>query len=374
LNCTGRFINLLHMGKRKQLHFLLIYPLNTAPSQRFRFEQFFPSIDQKHISYTTNSFYDHKTFSSLYQRKGKISLAFRMLLCFFRRLIHMFTLSKYDCILIQRGAAPFGPPLFEWIVRFIYRKPIIYDFDDAIWRDPILNEKVSFIKKLVKSHSKVRKICKWAHTVVVGNRYLASYALQFNSNVVVIPTVVDTENKFVPASYWSNEKITIGWTGSHTTLFYLEALEPVLLQLKKRFDFSLKVIADKEPTFSALGYEFVKWSEESELKELQKIDVGIMPLPDDEWTKGKCGFKAIQYMSIGKPAVVSAVGVNGEIVDHGINGYVCKTNEEWVQYLEQLLENPGMIKSQGLAARRKIEEKYSLRMAADEWCKVLQKV
>ena len=362
------------MDKKKKFHFLLLYPLNTAPSQRFRFEQFFPFLEAKGISYTTNSFYDKQTFKSLYRKGGKVKLVLRMLRCYIARFAHIIALSKYDAILIQRGAAPFGPPIFEWVIHFILRKPIIYDFDDAIWRDPILNDKVPFYKKWAKSHGKVGKICKWANKVIVGNNYLASYAMQFTNSVEVIPTVVDTEHKFIPDENRANKRITIGWTGSHTTLFYLESLEPVLLQLKEKFDFNLKVIADKEPSFSALDYDFVRWTEEAELKELQKIDIGIMPLPDDEWTKGKCGFKAIQYMAVGKPAVVSAVGVNSEIVEHGISGFVCATTEDWIRYLALLLNNTELIKQQGMAARQKIEAQYSLKMAAAAWYKVLQSV
>src|SRR5687768_14455204 len=111
--------------KKKKLHFLLVYPLNTAPSQRFRFEQFFPSFGKNGFACTVNCFYDEKTFASLYAKGGKLQLAARMVRCFLRRCGHLFTLATYDCILIQRGAAPFGPPIFEWVIRFLYRKPII---------------------------------------------------------------------------------------------------------------------------------------------------------------------------------------------------------------------------------------------------------
>jgi hypothetical protein len=155
------------MDKRKRIHFLLIYPLNTAPSQRFRFEQFFPLFEKEGFSITTNCFYDGKTFAHLYAKGGKISLAIRIVFCFLRRCLHLFTLLTCDCILIQRGASPFGPPVFEWIIRYVYRKPIIYDFDDAIWMQP--QKETSFLQRWIKSYSKVGKICRWARTVVVGS-------------------------------------------------------------------------------------------------------------------------------------------------------------------------------------------------------------
>src|SRR5690606_14964836 len=123
--------------------------------------------------------------------KGQLSLIFRMAICYFRRLIHILFLSKYNHIFIQRGATPFGPPVFEWIIRFVWRKSIVYDFDDAIWLNP--EEKISSLKRFIKSNYKVRIICKWAEVVVVGNKYLAEYARQYSSNVHIIPTVVNTK-------------------------------------------------------------------------------------------------------------------------------------------------------------------------------------
>lgn len=360
------------MNEVKKLHFLLVYPLNTAPSQRFRFEQFFPSLKDLGYSCSVNCFYDKKTFSRLYAEGGKLQLTFRMLLCFLRRCGHLFTLSKYDCILIQRGAAPFGPPIFEWVIRFLYRKPIVYDFDDAIWLQP--EEKTSTFSRWVKAYYKVKKICSWSNTVVTGNQYLATYARRFSDRVVVIPTVVDTDNHFVPAPYTPSSKITIGWTGSHTTLPYLEALGPVLRKLQKKFDFELVVIANKPPEFQHLAFRFVPWSEETEVVALNKIDIGIMPLPDDEWTKGKCGFKAIQYMALAKPVVVSSVGVNNQIVEHGVNGFLSTTEEEWENHLSFLLQNPDKGKEMGRAARFKIDQNYSLKKAVAEWDAVLRAV
>lgn len=359
------------MSKIKKLHFLLVYPLGTAPSQRFRFEQFIPSFEQAGYACSANCFYDKKTFSQLYSKGSKLKLAGRMLTCFLRRCGHMMKLSQYDCILIQRGAAPFGPPVFEWIIRYIYRKPVIYDFDDAIWLQP--EGKASVLAKLVKAYYKVRMICRWSKVTVVGNEYLAQYARQFSRNVVTIPTVVDTDKHYVPAPYQS-QQTTIGWTGSHTTLPYLESLETVLSKLKERYDFELMVIANKPPTFRQLPFRFIPWSEETEVKMLNTIDIGIMPLPDDEWTKGKCGFKAIQYMALEKPTVASAVGVNMDIIDPGVNGFLSQTDQDWEEHLSALLDNAEKRKQQGAAARAKIVKAYSVRKAVEQWRSVLQSV
>ncbi|MGK2860885.1 MAG: glycosyltransferase family 4 protein [Chitinophagaceae bacterium] len=278
----------------------------------------------------------------------------------------MFTLEKYDRIFIQRGAAPFGPPVFEWIIHFIWRKPIVYDYDDAIWLQP--QKKTTWSNRLIKAYYKVGMICNWSHTIVAGNEYLANYARQFNSKVMVIPTVVDTETRFVPSPVIkSSRKPVIGWTGSHTTLFYLEKMESVLLQLKAEHDFELLVIANKPPVFSELTYRFVRWTEDSEIEDLRQIDIGLMPLTDDEWTKGKCGFKLIQYLSLGIPAVADPVGVNKLIIEDGINGFLCETTDEWIIALIALINDTEMRHTMGREGRAKIINQYSLRSQATQF-------
>jgi glycosyltransferase involved in cell wall biosynthesis len=199
---------------------------------------------------------------------------------------------------------------------------------------------------------------------------LAEYARQFNQHITIIPTVVNTDEQGL-TKVGENERIVVGWTGSHSTLMYVEALEDVLLKLKKEFEFDVMIMANKEPHFRELGHHFIPWSEKAEIEELAKIDIGIMPLPDDEWTKGKCGLKAIQYMALGKPAVVSGVGVNSEIVDHGINGFVCYTDEDWEKYLGLLISNRMLCIEMGASAYKKVEDFYSLKKGALAWCDVL---
>lgn len=360
------------MRKKTKLHFLLIYPLHTAPSQRFRFEQYFAGFELSGYNYSTNSFYDSKTYLNLYSGKNKPIQALRILFCFIRRCFHLFTLLSKDIVLIQRGAAPVGPPFFEWIIKFILRKKIIYDFDDAIWMSP--QKKINPILSFLKSYNKVSKICKWADIVVVGNSYLLDYAKQFSRTVTLIPTVVDTENKFFPLPYTSGPIPIIGWTGSHTTLPYLEALEEVLFRVNSYHPFEMVIMANKPPKFKKLPYRFIQWSESLEAKALSEISIGIMPLPNDEWTKGKCGFKAIQYMALEKPAVVSAIGFNNELITNGVDGYLCNTDQDWEKNLLDLLSNPQKIESFGLNARKKIEKKYSLNAATQLWIDLLNKV
>lgn len=352
----------------KNIHFLLMYPLNTAPGQRFRFEQYFPVLDESGIKYSVHCFYDNKTYQMVIDKKGKFQLSIRLLWCFMKQVWHLLFAGRYDCFMIQRGATPFGPPISEWIIRHIYRKPIIYDFDDAIWHGQFREK--SIIMRWIKSRNKIASICKWADKVVVGNKYLAAYASEFNKNVFVIPMVLSNVNDSNAVRH-ENPKPVIGWTGSHSTLMYVEQLEDVLLRLRKKYEFDVMIMANKPPNFKDLQVNYVPWSEKAEKEELGRIDIGIMPLPDDEWTRGKCGLKAVQYMALSKPAVVSAVGVNVEIVDHGVNGFICNNDEDWEKYLEKMITDRNLVESMGGAAFQKVQECYTLKKGTFMWCEVL---
>jgi glycosyltransferase involved in cell wall biosynthesis len=355
------------MTKKGVYHFLLMYPLKTAPSQRFRFEQYFPLLERHNITFTTSSFYDDKTYSLLYLKRKKFLLVFRLMICFIRRCRELFLLRRCQYIFIQRAASPFGPPIFEWIIRFIYNKKIIYDFDDAIWMPQF---KTSALGKWMKGYYKVKYICKWSHRVVVGNEYLFDYASRFSKHVYIIPTVVDTDN-FKSVTSTVNNPVNIGWTGSHSTLLYLELLEPVLYKLQQKYKINICVIANKKPDFTKVDFQFIPWSETTEVEDLSKIDIGIMPLPLDLWTQGKCGFKALQYMALQKPAVASAVGVNNAIIDNGSNGFLCDNFENWESNLSYLIEHPTAILEFGQSARLKVIKDFSLKKAEVLWCEVL---
>ncbi|MEO7800522.1 MAG: glycosyltransferase [Ginsengibacter sp.] len=349
-------------------YFLLMYPLKTAPSQRFRFEQYFHLLEKHNITFNTSSFYDDKTYALLYKKKNRFVFALRLIKCFLKRCVEMFSLKPCQYIFIQRGASPFGPPIFEWIIRFIYNKKIIYDFDDAIWMPQF---QMSALNKWLKGYYKVKYICKWSHKVVAGNAYLFEYANRFSKNVYVIPTVVDTDH-FKPVINTLNSPLNIGWTGSHSTLLYLELLEPVLYRLQQKYKINICVIANQAPAFAKIKYQFIPWSETGEVEDLSKIDIGIMPLPSDIWTQGKCGFKALQYMALQKPAVASSVGVNNMIIDNEQNGFLCDNTEDWERCLSYLIEHPATILEFGKSARSKVIRDFSLKKAEVLWWEVLK--
>jgi len=343
------------MKQKKRILFLAPYPAGIGPSQRFRFEQYlqFISTEFKYDEYT---FWNEKGWEVLFSDSNFIKKVTFLIFAFLKRFFLMFTMYRYDFVFIHREVSHIGPPIFEWIITKVYKKKTIFDFDDAIWR---LNySQKNRIVKYFKSPKKIEKICAWANTVTVGNTYLASYAKQFNKNVIVIPTTIDT-NYHVNKNN-SKHKITIGWTGTLTTLKHIDLLLKVLREIKGKYDFNFLVIANDKPNLELDFVEYMPWRKESEIEDLSKIDIGIMPLPDNEWEKGKCGFKGLQYMALQIPTIMSPVGVNSEIIKDGENGFLASTEQEWIDKLELLLSSASLRKSIGIAGRKTVQERYSV--------------
>lgn len=338
--------------------FILPYPLEQAGSQRFRMEHYFPYMTEKGYKYRALSFWGNYGWKVLYRRGHFVQKFFALLAGMTRRFFCLFTLPSYNYVYIHREATPAGPAWFEWTAKFIFRKKIIYDFDDAIWVPATsANNKAA---GRFRNFKKTERICKWAYKISVGNAYLASYAERFNKNVFIIPTVVNTETTHNKTQHQDTSTPAIGWTGTFSTLTYLDIVLPVLRELQEQYDFTFVLIADKDPELPLRNYRFIRWTKDKEIDDLLSFHIGLMPLYDDEISRGKCGFKAIQYMSLGIPAVVSPVGVNSTIVQNGVNGFVCSTSANWRTSLEKLLTDPGLRKRAGENARQRIENFYSV--------------
>ncbi len=342
--------------------FIFPYPHGTAASQRFRFEQYLGFLQQEGIQYKLASFLDEATWKILYKPGHLLRKITGILKGFGRRWLLLWTVPQYDFVFIHREAAPIGPPVLEWIIARVFRKKLIFDFDDAIWL-PNTSEQ-NRIAAGLKWHHKTASICKWAHIVSAGNAYLAAYAHQFTTHVVINPTTIDTvhlHNRVKDQAKISEEKkIVIGWTGTHSTIPYLNELLPIIEKLERLYSFTFLVISDREPTFTLRSLRYQPWQKETEIDDLLQFNIGVMPLTDDRWAQGKCGFKALQYMALGIPALVSPVGVNTAIVTDQVNGFVCSTAAEWEKALHQVLTDVDLRTKLGKAAREKVEFAYSV--------------
>lgn len=280
----------------------------------------------------------------------------------FRRVLLLFQALGHDWIFVHREVVPLGPPIFEWILAKVLKKKLIYDFDDAIWLENTTNSNnwVSYYK----NHSKVGRICRWSYRISAGNSFLASYAMKHNTRVTINPTTIDTERLHNPGLFKKppphENVLIIGWTGTHSTLKYIQSLSRVLnIILQKYPQCRLRIIADKDPEMD-VPHEFVPWHKETEIQDLIQIDIGLMPLQDDEWARGKCGFKLLQFMALNIPILSSPVGVNKEIIEQNFNGLLCQNEKEWVDDLERLINQKDLRTKLGEKGREKVVRQYSV--------------
>jgi len=352
----------------KKILFLTPYPQGKAPSQRFRFEQYFNTLKKQNFEIITRSFLSEKTWEIIYTNSSIVFKSFGIMSAFLRRFILLFSLRKYEFVFIHREASMIGPPIFEWFTAKILRIKYIYDFDDAIWLPNYSQQNAKFQK--LKSYGKVKSIIKWADKVVVGNDFLKEYALQFNNNVTVIPTTIDLENVHTIECNQNTLPINIGWTGTHTTLSYLEELIPIIKELELQYDFTFTVISNQPPDFHFNSLRFVQWNKTTEIEDLSKIQIGVMPLTDNDWAKGKCGFKALQYMSLKIPSIISPVGVNKTIVNDGKNGYLCSNPFEWKKRLEELICSKELRIQIGEKGQLTVKKHFSVEAQSDNYIKL----
>jgi glycosyltransferase involved in cell wall biosynthesis len=349
---------------------LMLDPYDTSPGQRFRLEQWEPFLRKAGITIDYFSFTDENFRKIIYKEGHTAAKVKELLKANVRRLGHIFKASEYDAIYLYRAANMVGP---AWMERFLsWRKtPVIFDFDDAIF----LTDTSKANKKFgwAKFSGKTADICRLSAHVTVGNSYLAEYALRYNKNVHIVPTSIDT-NRYQPVSKEPNktERVIVGWTGSSTSQYHLEEFEPVLAELVKRHDnVEIRVISDREPDFKEVPFVWRQWTAQTEVEETSHFDIGIMPLPDNEWTRGKCAAKALICMSLGIPAICSDVGANRDVIRHGENGFLAKDKEAWLKSFETLIADPQLRIKMGHQARRTVVEGYSMEKCADLFADVV---
>jgi glycosyltransferase involved in cell wall biosynthesis len=317
-----------------------------------------PFLKQQGIM-VTYSYIINRYDDRILYRKGNYLL--KALISFKASVIRCFDVlrcRRYHAVIIYREAHFLGRALYE---RLIARQgvPIIFDFDDALWLNDTsaANHNLSWLK----NPQKTAQISTLSTLVIVGNQYLKNYAQQFNPKVLVIPTTISAA--YYQAKHRNNKNVVcIGWTGSTTTLKHFEQALPVLIRLKQKYGtaISFKVIVDVDYRIPELELISTPWRRETEIDDLNHIDIGIMPLPNDDWSRGKCAFKGIQYMALEKPTVMSPVGVNTDIVQHGVNGFLAQTDEDWFNRLSELIESEELRHKLGKAGRVTIEQSYSV--------------
>lgn len=340
---------------------------------RFRISQYVPYLELQGFDVTIHPFYSPEFFALVYEPGRYLKKTALMIERTIDRLRALVAPGGYDLVFVYREAFPVGPPLIELALATFSRAPIVFDFDDSIFM-PNTSE-ANRIVSVVKWPSKVATIIKKSRHVVAGNNYLAEYASRFNSSVSVIPTCVDTD-KFVPTSSpQAGTRPVVGWIGTPTTSPYILSLVPALQRAASTSDFTLRLSGrGRDVSAPGLTVENVRWTLADEVRLFNTCDIGVYPTPDDRWGKGKCGFKAIQFMACEVPVVASPVGVNKEIIQDGVNGFLASSEDEWVEKLGRLLSDPELRRRFGQAGRHTVEERYSLRVNAPKLASTFRQV
>jgi glycosyltransferase involved in cell wall biosynthesis len=351
--------------------FIALHRANRSPSQRYRFEQYVDILKSngyhcRQLFLLTES--DDRLFYASGNYVGKAVILIKSI---FKLCEEVFLKKPSSVVFVQRESFMIGTSIFERL--FSLRSKLIFDFDDSIWLPTISkgNQKLKFLKK----SDKIKKIISYSSQVVCGNQYLATYASKYNPNVAIIPSTIDTDRYYI-RQRTESKAITIGWSGSFTTVPHFEFIIPALFKIQTKYGdrINFHMIGVEGYSCNGLNISSMAWNAISEVEDLHFFDIGIMPLPDDEWTRGKCGMKGLQYMAAGIPTIMSPVGVNKEIIQDGVNGFLASTEAEWIDKLTRLIDSADLRERLGLNGRKTVEVKYSVKANAPLYLELFDKV
>jgi len=340
-------------------------------SSRMRFDQYIKRFVKTEIDVLVEPLISNDILKFKYDN-GVYS--FRSIIkSYANRILVMLTINKYDLVWIEKEALPWMPLWFENI--FLKNCKYVLDFDDATFHDYDQHR-----LKLVRFvfGKRIDGLMKQSSLVVAGNNYLAKRAKKSGANNIhVIPTVIDI-NRYkvkenIPDTY-SESLPSIVWIGSPSTVSYLYLIKDALINLAKRHNFILKVIGANPIKIDGVNIKKIKWSEDTEISNLVTSDIGIMPLNDSSWERGKCGYKIIQYMACGLPSVASAVGANIEILNSPSVGFLASSQEDWETALDLLLSDQKLRIAIGIKARERIEARYCIQKTEADLKNLLFKV
>ena len=326
-------------------------------SSRLRFFQYLPYLEDKGFSFTIRPFFGDNYLAGLYDGKMPV---FSVLKSYIARFATILNAQRFDAIWMEAELFRWLP---AWIEEALYPSvvPLVLDYDDAIfhWYEA---QRFPGVSRLLGQ--KINRIMEKADLVIVGNDYLGSYAHSAGARrVEKVPTVVDIDRYFVPVRDRSRS-LTVGWIGTPATAKFLFRIAKVLQEIVNVFGVRIVAVGANPQQIQGLPVEIRAWQENTEVADIQDFDIGLMPLPDEPYERGKCGYKLIQYMACVKPVVASPVGVNKEIVRHGENGFFATTTDEWIDALSRLLEDPQLRVRMGQAGRSTVESEYSLQVQA----------
>lgn len=353
------------------------YPVEAAAT-RYRLVQFVEPLAERDIELTISPFLSKNQFDILYKSGQRFKKSLSLIKSTGNRLVDSTKTKKFDAIIIQREAMLFGPPISEWLARTISKCPIILDLDDATYLRYI-SPTYGRLGSALKFFGKTNSLIEWSETVICGNRFIAEHVKKRKKKTVIVPTVVDTD-KFCPVKEKKSEMPIIGWIGTHSTFPFLKLLFPVFTDLARKYDFILKIVGAGKDEINVEGVKVdnLNWSLEREIEDFQSLDIGLYPmqttdLVNEKWLMGKSGFKAIQYLSVGIPFVVTPIGVTKEIGIENETHFTALNKEQWYKSLEKLLQSAELRKKMGATGRAYALENYTVSQQADKIASTLHR-
>lgn len=360
--------------RTKRVLILCPSPKGTAATQRLKYEQYLSKLENEGYSFTISSFQTNRLWKIIYKPGRVPEKIFWTLIGYFIRIYDLLRAPFFQGVFVNLWVTPLGYPFFERIL-FFFNKNVIYDIDDMLFLSNKSHKHTTFFQRL-KGNRKPLVLMKFARYVIVCTPKLEEVALGINKvgNVIDISSTFDT-NRFIPVkSYSKNQPVTIGWTGTHSTIRFLEALQPVLSVVAKQREIRLLIIANKKYEMKDVPTDFLFWNEDTEINDLHKFEIGLYPIPANEWSLGKSSLKALTYMAIGVPFVATAYGTNFRIMENGVQGFMALTDEEWIESIIKLIDDELLRKKMGQAGRKKVESQFSVESNFFKYLKVFKTV
>ena len=358
--------------KRKKILIVCQSPKGTNPGQRLKYEQYIPALEKAGYDITISSFQSQRFWDIIYQEGRVLEKIFWTLVGYGRRTLDLLRLPFYDGLYIYMAVTPLGPPIFERLFVTLNRK-VIFDIEDMAFITDT-SKANRWIAK-IKGTKKYEYLSRKAKFVITSSLGLSDKVNEFNKNNEAITATFDT-NRFVPSgSYIQNDPIVIGWTGSHSTIKYLYLLDDVFKELATKRPIKIRVIANATYSCEGVEVENVTWTEANEITDLQKIDIGVYPVPIEPWVLGKSGCKTITYMSVGLPSVSTAYGnAKSLVVTDGVDGYLALEHQEWIDKLIHLIDHPEERERMGKEARKTAVERFSVEANTNRYLKLFNKI
>jgi glycosyltransferase involved in cell wall biosynthesis len=357
--------------KRIRVLALASYPVEAA-SSRYRIVQFIEPLAARGIDVTFSPFLNASLFDALYK---PVKIVWRLPVIAARTLLRFGALlraRRADVVFVQREAILFGPPVVEWLITRLLRRPLVLDLDDATWI-PYPSPVYGRLATLLKWPSKTNRLIRFAHAVTCGSPNIAAYVRSRGGKPVMVPTVVDTR-RFRPSGFRSAEIPTIGWIGTHGTFSYFERLIPVFERLATEVRFRLTVIGSgrDEIRVPGVSVESRPWRMEREVEDFQSLDIGVYPIAADDWSAGKAGFKAVQYMATGVPFVMSPAGICATMGVPDQTHFAAITDDDWLDALRRLVKDAHLRERMSIAGRAFAQQHYDIEAQADALAAVIR--